>query len=44
MVTALYAIILAGLLMIGLVPVIKPRRRHQVKHTDGGVMVGINGT
>ncbi|MCG6404956.1 MAPEG family protein [Vibrio fluvialis] len=37
MVTALYAVILAGLLIGLAVQVIKQRRRHQVKYMDGGV-------
>ncbi len=35
MVTALYAVILAGLLIGLAVQVIKQRRRHQVKYMDG---------
>ncbi|EKO3368161.1 MAPEG family protein [Vibrio fluvialis] len=37
MVTALYAVILGGLLIGLAVQVIKQRRRHQVKYMDGGV-------
>ncbi|WGY45598.1 MAPEG family protein [Vibrio sp. ABG19] len=37
MVTALYAVILAGLMIWLAVQVIKQRRRHRVKYRDGGV-------
>lgn len=39
MVTALYAVILAGLMIWLAVQVIQLRRRHQVKYADGGVNV-----